>query len=132
MIKGSVKLYEEPAYNTSLWDDYDDFHEPYSTFSNGYREREKAYEVLLDATAKRGYVEGARVACLLTGSRIGTITHIHKHHSAAYNYSSSSFEPFQVTWDNASSQFQSCYYSPGEIKILKEEPTPSVPKKRLS
>ena len=125
MIVGKIVKYEEPFKSKSSQENLNwygmDGYEDYDTgtgFSNGYMTREKDYEKHLAETAAEGLVVGARVRCLLTGKREGVITEVITHHTIAYNFRTSVFEPFRVDWDGAGKQAQGFQYASSELELI--------------
>lgn len=113
MITGKILTYPEPEKvktfkgNSRSWSwmyDYDgyDWQEPYN--SEAWKAKDNALMLCVNAGTLKGLVVGARVKRASGSPGLGTIVHIHRTHTMAYNDSKQELEPFKVTWDKMSPQ----------------------------
>ena len=132
MIKGSIKLYEEPDrykypnYGNSYENWYDDWQRPSHTAAD-YDRMKKSLEELLERSSKAGYVVGSRVRKSQGYPLEGTIVKIHDSVGMAKNYATGALEPFRVKWDmNVGTNYTPPEADFGYMEINLIKPAPAL------
>ena len=136
MITGSIKTHKEPQKyrnhsSTSSSDSgwnwmYEQKYEDYSM--TGWKLKDEALLKELNAGTLKGLVMGARVQRTSGTPGLGTITHIHRTFTMAFNESTKEIEPFKVVWDKTTPMGGGSFdYCADDIKVADELP----PGKRL-
>lgn len=133
MITGSIKTHKEPekyrapAHNKSAWGwMYEQEYEDYSM--TGWKLKDEALLKELNAGTLKGLIMGARVQRTSGTPGVGTITHIHRTFTMAFNKSTKEIEPFKVVWDKTTPMGGGSFdYCADDIKTAEELP----PGKRL-
>jgi hypothetical protein len=109
MITGKIRLYEEPVKYKSYQGNWSNMHGFGGMYDDeGYwsgnskltaEEQETAILLAINSATILGYIQGARVKRRAGFGTLGTIIHIHRSYTMAYNHSSGQIEPFKVAWD---------------------------------
>lgn len=129
MITGSIKTHKEPekyrapAHNKSAWDWMygNDYYDDYS--STAWKAKEEALLKEINAGTLRGLITGARVQRTSGTPGVGTIIHIHRTFTMAYNESTKEIEPFKVVWDKTTPMGGGSFdYCADDIKTAEELP----------
>lgn len=136
MISGSIKTHKEPEKyraptrnNSWEWmyeNDYDNYGAAFSPAA--WKAKDEALLRELNAGTLKGLVVGARVQRVSGTPGLGTITHIHRTFTMAFNSSTKEIEPFKVVWDKTTPHGGGSFdYCADDIKTAEELP----PGKRL-
>jgi len=131
VITGSIKTHDEPVkykkttpHWVSEWDQYDLDRHSYHVEPINWKVLDDALFTTINRGTLKGLIHGARVrrSGLYSTKGLGTITHIHRTHTLAYNYSKKTLEPFKVTWDNipGTTVGGTFDYSPEGIETVEE------------
>lgn len=130
MITGSIKLYEEPEKVTKYRNDnwgwmYEDWSE--NTSTEYWKNLDTRLCACLNEGTLQGLKLGARVKRASGNPGEGTITHIHRTHTMAWNETNRQLEPFKVTWDKSigSASGGTFDYCADDLVVL--EPKKDVP-----
>jgi hypothetical protein len=126
MITGKIILYEEPKkyqYTNTYWNHYDMYGDSgYNRNLLTAEQQEAAILNALNEATKAGFVLGARVKRKSDFGAPGTIIHIQRTYTMAYNYSTDCLEPLKVMWDKGKWAESSTYdYSADDLILYKEE-----------
>jgi hypothetical protein len=136
MITGKIQLYEEPVRYTPPTTTYHNYRN-YGGFGGMYQddsndtwntnsklsadEQEKAVLLAASAGTMLGFTQGARVKRAAGFGKHGTIIHIHRSYTMAYNHSSGLIEPFKVQWDAEQYSSGGTYdYSMDDLVLVEE------------
>ena len=134
MITGSIKTHDEPEKTPkstfkqpggwgwmyeSEWDQND--------YAQQWRANDDALLKELNKGTLAGLVIGARVKRAGGNPGTGTVTHIHRTHTMAYNATNGEIEPFKVTWDKTGNYTGGSFdYCADDLVVLDKENLPTI------
>ena len=132
MITGSIKTHKEPEkYQTppskaDNWDwmyenQYKNYQSDYSTAA--WKRKDDLLLKEINTGTLKGLIIGARVQRSSGTPGVGTLTHIHRTYTMAYNESTQEIEPFKVVWDKTTPMGGGSFdYCSDDLKTAEETP----------
>lgn len=136
MISGKITTHPEPTkfkgYNYSYNEEDTYPCEEYTTYGiDHWKIKDEALTTYLNDATMKGFIQGARVVRSSGTPGAGTITHIHRTHTMAWNHVNKELEPFKVTWDKTSIHTGGTFdYCVEDLKLLEPAPITNYPVKR--